>query len=374
VRSVIFFLAILAISAAAASAQPGVLLSSDFKADTGGWAALGPGTVRVEQGAGPEDGAAALALTYQPGAGRIAGAVLPVFGQLAKMQRIRFSVKSDHDTAVALLLSEKKPGGGDYTAWFWARAGVWQPVELTTADFSANSGPNDAVDADGKLDADQVQGVGLFDLACVFSSMSSQPDFPIALSKPDGSHKLLLAGFQVLSSRGAERSGSAQSIDAFDRGFLEWITLGGMQLQLSAKGNPLGKPALQAAYEQTDGRYPLLIRRLSNLDLSKAGRLAFDVASQRDAVLVVSLELNAPHKSDGPRYNLTVFPPPDRKPFHVNLRLADFEHDANSPAPGPAHVDASRLKTLAITDITAASGGDGGPNTIWIANLEVLPE
>jgi hypothetical protein len=133
-------------------------------------------------------------------------------------------------------------------------------------------------------------------------------------------------------------------------------------------------PALEAAYEQTDGRYALLIRRLSNLDLSKAGRLAFDVASERDAVLVASLELNAPGQSDGPRYNLTIFPPAERKPFHVNLRLADFEHDPNSPPPGPAHVDASRLKSIAISDITAADGGETGRNTIWIANLEALPE
>ena len=322
----------------------------------------------------PERKRGALALTYQPGPGRIAGAVLPVFGQLAKMQRIRFSVRSDHDTAVALLLSEKKPGGGDYTAWFWAPATSGNRWNLTPADFSANSGRNDPVDADGKLDPDEVQGIGLFDLACVFSSISARPDFPIAVSKAEGTHTLLLAGFQVLSNVGAEQSGGPQSIDAFNRGFLEWITLGGMQLQLSAKGNPLATPALKAAYEQTDSRYPLLIRRLSNLDLSKAGRLAFDIASEHDAVLVISLELNEPHQSDGPRYNLTIFPPPDRKPFHVNLRLADFEHDANSPAPGPAHVDASRLKSLAITDVTAASGGESGPNTIWIAKVQALPQ
>ncbi len=180
-----------------------------------------------------------------------------------------------------------------------------------------------------------------------------------------------------MSSGGNERrspAAGAQTIDAFDRGFLEWITLGGMTLRLNGKGGPLGTPELEAAYEQTDARYALLVRRLSNLDLSKAGRLAFDVASERDAVLVVSLELNAPGHSDGPRYNLTIFPPADRKPFHVNLRLADFEHDPNSTVPGLAHVDASRLKSIAISDITAAGGGESARNTIWIGNLEALPE
>ncbi len=91
-----------------------------------------------------------------------------------------------------------------------------------------------------------MQGIGLFDLACVFSSISARPDLPIAVSKAEGTHTLLLAGFQVLSNVGAEQSGGPQSIDAFNRGLLEWITLGGMQLQLSAKGNPLATPALKA--------------------------------------------------------------------------------------------------------------------------------
>ncbi|MBZ5606718.1 MAG: hypothetical protein LAP38_00560 [Acidobacteriia bacterium] len=376
-RAVFVFIAASIAATGPAWAQPGVILSHNFENDTAAWSAMGPGAaVRVVREAGLNGSTGALSLTYQPGAGKIAGAVLPVSGQLARMQRIRFSVRSDHDTAVALLLSEKKPGGGDYTAWFWAPAGVWQPVELTPSDFTSNSGPNDAVDPDGKLDVDQVQGIALFDLASVFSSMPARPDFPVAVSRPAGSHTLLLSGFQVLASGAGERGAAtrALAIDTFDRGFLEWITLGGMTLQLSAKANPLGMPALEAAYEQTEGRFALLVRRLSNLDLSKAGRLAFDIASERDAVLVVSLELSEARKSDGPRYNLTIFPPADRKPFHVNLRLADFEHDPNSPVAGPAHVDASRLKSLTITDVTAASGGDTGSNRIWIGNVQALPE
>ncbi len=184
-RTVLVLAGILIAGTFEATAQTGVILSHDFKGDTAGWAAMGPGaSVRADSGAG-RDGGGALSLEYQPSTGKIAGAVLPVLGRLTSMQRIRFAVHSDHDTAVALLLSERKPGG-DYTAWFWAPAGVWQPVELTLADFSANSGPNDAVDPDHKLDADQVQGVGLFDLACVFSAMTTRPDFPIAVSKPTG--------------------------------------------------------------------------------------------------------------------------------------------------------------------------------------------
>jgi hypothetical protein len=360
-----------------AFAQQGqdLILNQVFETDTAGWAAMGPtAALRVVPERVSPNRSGALSLAYEISPGKFAGAGLAVLGKLAGMQRLRLSVRADHDTAVGLLLSEKKPGGGDYAAWFWAPAGAWQDVELTPADFSLNTGPNDPADPDGKLDLDQVQGIGIFDLACLFSALPESPNFPIIVSRAAGSHTLLLGRFQVLGGSPAAIAGNPRLIDGFDRGFLEWITLGGMTLQLSAQGNPLGGPALQAAYEQSEGKYALLTRRLSHLDLSKTKRLAFDIASERDAVLVVSLELKQPGGSNGPRYNLTIFPPADRKPFRVNLHLSDFERDPNSPVPGPARVDASRLNSLAITDVTTAAGGESGPNTIWIGHLEALPD
>jgi hypothetical protein len=66
----------------------------------------------------------------------------------------------------------------------------------------------------------------------------------------------------------------------------------------------------------------------------------------------------------GSRYNLTVYPPGGREVFHVNLKLADFE--------GPGKLDPAQLKSLAISDITVASGGAPASNTIWIGKVETL--
>ena len=292
--------------------------------------------------------------------------MLPAPGALATMRRMRFRIKTDHDTAVAVLLSEKKPGG-DYTALFWAPAGAWQTIELTPADFSLNNGPNDPVDADGKLDLDQVQGVAILDLAHFLGSMPENSAFPVIVSRPSGTHTLTLAGFEVLDTSAPPRAANKDQIpiDSFDRGFLEWMTLGGMKLKLSPRDNPLHAPALEAEYEQIEGQYSVLIRRLSSVNLSAAKRLVFDIASDRDVTLALSLD-------SGARYTLTIFPPSGRKVFHVNLDLASFERDQNSPVGAPARVDPSRLKSLTITDINAAAGGDVGTNTIWIGNLAAL--
>jgi len=137
-----------------------------------------------------------------------------------------------------------------------------------------------------------------------------------------------------------------------------------MKINLSAADNPLGMPALQPSYEQTEGRYPVLIRRLAQVDLSKAKRLAFDVASVHDATLVVSLEMKGVAGKPG-RYNTTIYPPAFEEVLHVNLSLADFE--------GPGKLDPAQLKTLSIADVTAAQGGATQSNTIWIGKVEALP-
>src|ERR1700676_5328182 len=97
--------------------------------DTAAWTAIGPGgTVRAT----PD----AFSFGYELGGKGFSAAVLPAPVGVEGMERIRFRVKSDHDTAIAVSLSEKKPGGGDYSAMLWAPADTWQPVELTPADFS----------------------------------------------------------------------------------------------------------------------------------------------------------------------------------------------------------------------------------------------
>ncbi|MDP8981183.1 MAG: hypothetical protein M3O35_11390 [Acidobacteriota bacterium] len=328
------------------------------------WTAIGEG------GAVAAEGKSGLAFKYVLGAKKFSAAVLPASGALDHMQRIRFRVKADHDTAVAVLLSEHKPGGGDYSAWFWASANQWQQIELSPGDFAVNDGPNDPVDPDGKLDLDQVEGVGILDLAHFFNELPVSSAFPVVVARSEGMHTLWLEDFQILSSAPVRRKASVKtiSIDAFDRGFLQWITLGGMNLKLVSADNPVGGPALQASYEQVDGRFAVLVGRLSTLDLSKAKRIAFDIASDHEAMLVVSLEMKKPGSDQGPRFNVTIYPPAGRKMFHVSLSLEDFEQN---PA-GTLKLDPSRLKSITITDVTAVSGGEAGANTIWIGNVEAL--
>jgi hypothetical protein len=340
-------------------------LAQQTETNTTGWMAVGGGSLLVSQGA--------LELSYDLGTKNFSGVLWPVSVKLAQTHHLRFSAKSDHDTTIAVLLVEKNPGGGRYSAWFRAPANSLQQIELTASDFSADIGPSDPVDADGKLDFDQVESVVLVDLAHFFGQLADRPNFPVIVAKATGKHKLVLAGFEILDRPAEHRppTGTLIPIDRFDRGFHEWLTLGGMDLKLRPLDNPLGEPGLEVSYEQTEGQYAVLLRRLSNFDLAQTTRVSFDIASEHDTTLLISLEIKK-RGGDGPRYTITIFPPADRKVFHVNLALSDFQRDQTQPNAAPAKLDPSQLNSIAIMDISAAAGAEAGPNKIWIGKLEAL--
>lgn len=338
---------------ASSQQNPEVLVHQDFETESIGWSALGPGSsVRItHEPAQTHSGNGALAFTYEVKRGQIAAAVVPAPPALAHMQHLRFWVRTDHDTPAAVLLSEVKPGGGNYTAWFWSPANTWQQIDLTPADFVLSEGPQDPKDPDRKLDLDQLQGVGIIDLASFFPA-------PPAPASP---HTMWIDDFEALAGPAPSET-SAMRIDSFDRGFLPWITTGGMDLKLSAGDNPLHEAALEASYQQTDAPLPALVRRIGNYDLSKAGRLDFDVASDEETTLLIALELNRPGAAQGPRYTLPIYPPGKREVFHVSVKLDDFE--------GQGKLDPAQLKSLVLTDPAGAGDGVGVHNRVWIGKVE----
>jgi hypothetical protein len=327
-----------------------VLLSQTFESATGGWAATGEGgKVRLATGEGRQ-GSGALAFEYQIVPKHNSGMVLPAPPELGLAQSLRFWVKADHSTALGVLLAEKKPGGGNYTAWFWAAANTWREVELSPADFTAADGPNDPKDDDGRLDMDAVQAVGIFDLAQFFRNFASSSPVDVVIDPSEGPRTIWLERFELSTDPPA-----ASPIN-------RWVTPGGMNLKLTADANPLKTPALEASYQQADGKVEILLRREAPIS-SKPSRLEFDVASEREITLLVALETRNPAGGAGPRYTLPIYPPGNREPFHVSVKLEDLD--------GPAHFDAAQWRTTALLDVSTANGGEPSNNTLWIANFQL---
>lgn len=360
------------------AAQAQFLVKHTFETDTGGWLTMGTnGSVAVTHDkASVKTGAGALEYKYALDGKGINTAILPLgaAGVAAAMGHIQFWIKSDHDTAVGVILSEKKPGGGDYTALIWTPANTWQHVDLMPSDFTANDGPNDPVDSDGKLDSNQVEGVGLIDLAGLFSRLPL--DAPIVVAHSTGAHTILLDDFEITDNKSAAASSAGNVvIDRFDRGFSQWITLGGMSINLtSAAENPIAGPTLSASIQAADGKLAMLTRRIDGARLEGTKRLVFDIAAEHEGTFAISIEVKktGAASGQGPRYNFMIYPPDGKKVFRVNVSLADFEADANSPEDPAGKLEAGHIKTISIGDITALAGGAAGPNKIWIGPVEMI--
>lgn len=356
------------LAAGACWAQKNTLFRSTFESGEEGWIAMGAGA-KVHATTTPADvknGKGSLAYEYDLVPKRFSAAVLPVTEGLAGMRRLRFWIKTDAATPVGVLLSERKPGGGDYLAWFWSKKDRWQQVELKVDDFTLNDGPNDPKDSNGKLDLDQIQGIGLIDLAQIFNAASDVHNLPLVVNRSSGEHAIYLDDFEVLTDGAEKISTGGVTIDDFAPSVPLWMTMGGADLSVSAD-NPLKERALQADYEGAEDKFVALIKRISNRDLSKARGIDFDIASLKSADVMFTLEMKKPG-GQGPRYNFTIAVPGNSERTHRTIAFPDFKLDDNSPA-GPERLDPSNIKMLSVIDITAATSGKPDRNTLWIGNL-----
>ncbi|HEY3741287.1 MAG TPA: hypothetical protein VGL53_15660 [Bryobacteraceae bacterium] len=354
------------------------LVKHTFDTDTGGWLTMGTnGSVAITHDkASVKAGAGALEYKYSLDGQGINTAILPLGapGSVAAMGHVKFWIKSDHDTAIGVVLSEKKPGGGDYTALVWTPANAWQHIDLVPADFTANDGPNDPVDADGKLDPAQIEAFGIIDVAQLFNHLPTEA--PIVVARSSGSHTILLDDFEITDAKPpASAAAGNVVIDRFDRGFSQWITLGGMTLALSSSAeNPIAGPTLTASIQTVEGKLALLTRRIDGARIEGTKRIAFDIAADHEGTFVLSIEVKktGATSGQGPRYNFEINPPEGRKVFRVNVSLADFEADENSAEDPAGKLEAGHIKSISIGDITALAGGAAGPNKIWIGPVEMV--
>ncbi len=352
--------------------SPAALLQT-FEDGEEGWIPFGTeaevGTTHEQ--ANVKTGQGALALHYVVRSGQYGSAVLPVEGgSFANMTGLRFWLKTDVATTVAVALTEKQPGGGIYAAWFWSPKDTWQKVQFEPSDFVLNEGPDFPADPDGRLDPDRIQAVGIVDLGPAFQSLGTSATY-LAVDKLSGPHTLYVDDFELLTGEpNHEAKPGRVIVGRLDRGFLTWLTLGGATLSLSQSGNPLDKPALEVKYEQTPGRYVLISHGLASADLSRTDRLSFDIASATEATIKFYIEERSTGNAQGPRYEFQVEVPANRQVVHKTIRFDEFAFDKNGPADENGHLDADRLKALYLIDLTTPPAGVSRPNTLWISELE----
>ena len=335
------------------AAEP--VLRQTFAKDTEGWTVIGnaSGSLNVSNGQ--------LAFHYTATVQGMSVAVLPV-GQISlkDMKSVRFELRTDSPFAIGVVMSEKKPGGGNYTASVWSNGGEWQPVVLSPRDFVDGEGPAEPSDADGRLDLDQVEGFGLIDISQIFSRMSN-PDSPVYAKAHTGEHTFSIRNFELSSDDVVSPTGMV--VDDFGRPQSSWLSLG--DAKLSQTGG-----TLRAEYQQQAEQAVAFLHSIpAPRDFRGATHLAFDIGSSLPGQFVLSLQEARHHsQAEGPRYNVDFFVPAGTKMEHREIALSALNLDENGGADKNGKLDLNDLRSLSFLDVSHESGN----NVLTIANLRFV--
>jgi hypothetical protein len=364
--------ALLASVAALGGNQDTVLTKHAFDADNNGWnveSSNGAITEATKTEGEFKAGTGALKVKYTVEKGHFSALTLPVAdGKWAKMQQMKFWLKTDRDAIYIVSLHEKE--GGHYNTTFWCPKGVWQQILLTPSDFALGTEGNEPKDPNNKLDTDRIEKILLLDLANIlFQAENPENGF---FKVVGGERNLWIDDFEVRSDAPPlpkPADDKSVTIDDFRRDFLLWLPVGTASpvIQIDKGGKPLEGRALKADYILESGKFGALMRPFGK-NLSGNKTLAFDIASEKGTKLLVMLE-----EKGGGKYNATIEVEGEKKPVKKTVKFEDFKLADDSPADTNGKLDLDSLKLIGFLDLGFFEATEKRPNTLWVANLRAVP-
>ena len=349
----------------------GLPIRQTFLTSADGWVTMGngakvgvvPDPIKINSAGG------ALRLDYTVAPGQMGVFALPLGdGALTRAKAFRFEVRADAGTNLVFGMQEQD--GGRYMATFYVPKGKWQQVELTPADFLLSDGANDPKDPDGKLDLDQVQGIGLTDAAQLWSQANNPAINEIFGVKP-GPHALYLADFQVnaLPLNGASGAPTPPDvIDAFAHPQIDWLMLGGVEAS-QLTGAPLTGRGIEMHYTQAPAKPVGMLRGVPKGQFTGASKIAFSAASVRAATLLIQIE-----EAGGGKYNASLYLPAGAsRATALSASFADFKA-ADDSKDTNGKLDLDQVERLTILDVSGLKGDVKveSDNTLYVGDLRLI--
>jgi hypothetical protein len=343
------------------------LIEMSFDEINDGWQSLGAkatATITTEAGKA-KLGKGALAFEYGVQKGELNALFLPVSpGTLSKMQSVRFWIKSDYATSMAVTLQEKE--GGRFIALFSVPANQWQKVELALDDFALSDGATDPADANGKLDVDKIEAVAISDFAQFFAQ-ADDPNLIKLFSVKTGTHTLWLDQFTMLAEPLTQPAPEKNItlLDAFTRPQVSWLGVGDVQLSQTS-GKPLTGTGLKAAYKTGPGKISAWVRRVAPGKFTGKEQLAMTIASDKPTRIVIQLE-----EIGGGKYNAILDLPGGGEAKEYSFKFAEFTR-ADDSRDDNTQLDLERVHQMVCIDLTGLLESVEQEVTLWMNRVRVI--
>ncbi|MDF2440121.1 MAG: hypothetical protein JWN98_1105 [Abditibacteriota bacterium] len=357
--------------ATAAGAQPAAgMLNMTFEDNRTGFIAFGEGAkVGINRDAAfVRNGNAALQFDYSINKSGFQAMLMPTVGGLATMESLKFWIRADHTSPMAVALQEGE-AGARYIAIFTTPKDTWQQVELAPEDFHLMDDANAPKDPNNKLDLDQVMFVAIGDFGQFLLALSEAAPAPFAgaFNVQAGAHALHIDDFTIDTRplpRPVLQDGEAP-IDLFAHPQLAWVGIGGVHLQRTEaplQGRPV--PGMKIGYQQVPNKMAAVFTRIGKGRLSGAGSVKLQLSSERATTLAIQLE-----EAGGGKYYATVDAKGGAEVQSVEIGFDNFKESDDSKDQNH-QLNPEQVQQLLVIDAATFLGqAENKGNTLWLGNL-----
>ena len=294
----------------------------------------------------------------------------------AEANSIHFWIKTNNTRMLVLILGEKDKSL--YQTNFYLPANRWQEIRLNLNEFQLWK---DSVDENNKLDAGQIQSIGIFDLTGLLVNISAdlQGKGQLWIDDLTFSTTIETPTFGMFK-KGNE---SVFLIDNFESELIHWYAVSVNLRPLSINFSPqvelkttaaeaassdeaTGRPSqrsLEVNYQRPDKGVFVLGRNLDSVDLSKAAHLSLYLKSSNKGFFIMQLT-----EKDNSKYNTLVKIEGNYQGWQrVYVALKDFRLGRDSTDEN-AQLDPDQIKEISIIDATTFLK-EGNQNTLWIDSV-----
>ncbi|MEI6500733.1 MAG: hypothetical protein WCP21_06860 [Armatimonadota bacterium] len=366
-RAILLTVVLLPLAMGVVAAEPRAVKSWDFEGDTGHWM-TGDKQAQVLQckdAAHVNGGAASLQFSFTPrpmGGADMPGTLFaPTEGGLPGGKALHFAMESSVGGPLLALLREADDS--TYVYLFYVPADSWQVLDLPFADFHLE---DSSKDENGRLDPDQIAGLGFIDPMGWFLQASQQnPNFPFFVAAP-ARRDLWVDDVQIMDEavalKAAQAPGGAVAvmIEDCDSDPGYWAVLGGKNLKVKADADQAAAgSSLRLDYELPAKTVVAVARQVAIGSLAAVTSLVFSARSGADCKLAVSVE-----KSNKARYS-TLVDLTAGTWRQLTVPLRDMKLDDDSKDPDGA-LRPEQVRSVQFADFSAALAGTDRANTLWL--------
>lgn len=339
-----------------------------FDDDTGTWQSVDGNaqlTVTADENIVREEGNPVGEYSYTTAGGTFTGVMTELEMGPAGANSLHFWLRTSDPTIMLVSMSEAD--GSNYMAGFYSLPERWQEVALGFDEFKLD---DDSTDENGKLDGDQIAGLGLIDATGFLQQLAAEVPF---IDLPElGPRMLWLDDVYLDAEAIAPRweevdidGARAVRLDSFESTPLQWMLIAGDNAEMAYDEDfhADGDFSLRIAFNLAPGKLIGLMTGPGGAPIGTATKLRISLLVESAATILVGLK-----EADESEYRVMLQLPAGEDLVESEWLIAEFALGDDSLDEN-GKLDLDQVTEFSIVEASAMMGEAAGQNTLWIDDV-----